>query len=199
MKLKSLAIAFCTLGLIASVPAVKMAIAQAEQAEQAEPEISAEAAEKLKQLEACDRVLEQEANVMFEGRTGFDDLKGINLTDEQSKTYDALSAQAEAKTEEIYKNSVVVVDPAAILSFIWFVPDVDSVPQEVKTAIQTALNKNPKFDQKAALDQEFGQYGQFNASYLNYITPEQNAQLKQITEDFHVQVQGIITPEQLPQ
>lgn len=146
----------------------------------------------------CDGVFKEEANGNFEGNDFFDDFKGLNLTDEQQSAYDALDAQAEAKRGEAYQNALSMLDPTAVLSFSYSA-NPDSVPQDVQTAIQAALNENPTVDQKEALDREFAQYGEFSGSYIVYVSPEQDAQIAQITEDFYAQVQSIMTPEQLPQ
>ncbi len=197
MKFKSLTIALCTLGLVASVPAVKIAIAQTELTA-LEEKIRQWEAEDIELNKTCDRVTQAEANSTSEGSAFFDEFKRVNLTDEQRSTYDALLTQLGENREEVYKNSLSIVNPIAYLSF-GNPGDFESIPQDVQTAIWAALEKGPKFDQKAALDREFGEYGEFYGSYINYTTPEQKAQLAQITEDFYTQVQGIMTPEQLPQ
>jgi hypothetical protein len=133
----------------------------------------------------------------FEGGYFFDDFRGLNLTDQQKKAYEALDAQAEAKRAEVYKRSISVADPAAILSFSSS-PGV-SVPADVQAAIQEVLNSSPKMDQEAALNQKFGKYGRFIGSYITYFTPEQETQLSQISKDFYSQVQNLMTPEQQPQ
>lgn len=189
MKFKSLTIALCTLGSIASVPAMKMAIAQTE---------SADTAEFIRQMAACDRATQAEANDTSGELPSFDDFKGLNLTDEQWSAYNVFDAQAATRRAEVYKNSVSMADPTATLSFVWS-GDSESFPPEIQAAVQAALEKNPKYDQKAALDREFGQYGEFEGLYYTYITPEQDAQITQITEDYYMQAQGIMTPEQLPQ
>lgn len=104
MKLKSLTIALLTLGLVASVPAVKMAIAQTE---------PADTAEFLRQMEACDRVTQAEANDTFDGSAFFDDFKGLNLTDEQRSAYEVFDTQAAARRAEVYKDIVSMADPTA--------------------------------------------------------------------------------------
>ena len=198
MKFKSLTIALCTLGLVVSVPAMKVATAQTKPTT-IEEERRQWQAEDIERSKICDRVFQAEANDSFEGNSFFDDFKGLNLTDEQQSAYNALDTQAEAKRSEVYENTVSMVDPTATLSFGWSEWDLNLIPQDVQAAVQAALDKGPKFDQKAALDQEFGQYGEFYGSYITYVTPEQEAQLAQITKDFYSQVQGIMTPEQLPQ
>ena len=198
MKFKSLAIALCTLGLVTSVPPMEIAAAQTRFAS-IEEERKQWQAEDIERSKVCDRVFQAEANDSFEGNSFFDDFKGLNLTDEQRSAYDALSAQADKKRAEAYQNTVSIVDPTATLSFGWSEWDLNLVPQDVQTAVQAALDKSPKFDQKAALDREFSQYGEFYGSYITYVTPEQEAQLAQVTEDFYTQFQNIMTPEQLPQ
>lgn len=197
MKLKSLTIALCTLGLVALVPIVKMAIAQTEPVSLEEKLEQWQAAER-EQSKTCDRVTQEEANGNFEGNPFFDDSKGLNLTDEQHNAYDALMEQANAKRTELFQNTVSMVNPTAPLSFSSS-PNFDSAPQDIQAAIQAALNKNPTVDQKEALNREFAQYGEFSGSYINYITPEQEEQLSQINKDFYAQVQEIMTSEQLPQ
>ncbi len=189
MKFKPLTIALCTLGLVVSVPAMRMAIAQTE---------SADTAEFLRQFEACDRVTQTEANDTSGELPSFDDFKGLNLTDEQWSAYNVFDEQAATRRAEVYKNSVSMADPTATLSFAWL-EDSEAFSPEIQAAVQAALEKSPKFDQKASLDQEFGQYGEFEGLYFTYVTPEQDAQITQITEDFYRQVQGIMTAEQLPQ
>ena len=88
-----------------------------------------------------------------------------------------------------------IEDPTATLSFGYE----DDIPQDILTEIQAALEKNSNIDQKEALEREFGQYVEFSGTYINYVSPEQAAQIDQITEDFYAQVQDIMTPEQLPQ
>ena len=150
------------------------------------------------QRENCDRIMRELGEAMYGGYS-YDDFQGLNLTDKQQKAYDALSEQADAKRAEVYERSISVADPNASLSFL--PPPGISVPPDVQAAIQEALDSNPKIDQEAALNQKFGngQYGLFIGSYITYITPEQQAQLDQITADFYSQVKSLITSEQQPQ
>jgi Spy/CpxP family protein refolding chaperone len=153
-------------------------------------------ADTLERSQACDRAMKEDGEEM-EGGYFFDDFKGLNLTDKQKKAYEALDAQAEAKRAKVYKESISVADPAAILSFSSS-PGV-SIPPDVQAAIQEALNSNPKMDKEAALNQKFGKYGIFIGSYITYLTSEQQAQIDQATKDFYAQVQDLMTPEQQPQ
>ena len=70
MKFKSLTIAFCALGLVISVPAVKMAIAQTEPVSVEEKKDQWVAAD-IEQWKICDRVSQAEANDSFEGGIPF--------------------------------------------------------------------------------------------------------------------------------
>ena len=196
MKFKSLTIALCTLGLVALVPLVKMATAQPEPVS-LEEKIGQWQAEERAQSAICDRISQEEANNNFEGNDFFDFFEGLNLTDEQNSTYDALMAQADAKRTEVFENTVSIVNPTASLSFSSSA-NPDSIPEDIQAAIQAALNENPTVDQKEALNREFGQYGEFSGSYIVRTTPEQEQQRSQINENFYAQVQNIMTPEQLP-
>ena len=203
MKLSFSSKAVLTVGLMAVLPVtVGSSLLQTVRA-QTEPvtieeKMSQWRATDLKEMKICDRAFATEANGSFEGNPFFDDFKGITFSTEQQSAYDALDAQAEAERGKIYQNALSIVNPTATLSFGWF-GDMNLVPQDVQTAVQAALDEGPKIDQKAALDQEFAQYGEFSGAYINYVSPEQQAQIDQITEDFYAQVQGLMTPEQLPQ
>lgn len=203
MKLK----VFSAISLVSAVTCfsiIRIATAQTTPAEQNTEPVSLEEkksewlATDIEESRICDGIFQAEANVTFEGGYGFDDFQGVTLTDEQQSAYDALDAQAEARRGEVYQNALSMLDPTAPLSFRYSA-NYDSVPQDVETAIQAALNENPTVDQKAFLDREFAQYGEFSESYIVYVTPEQDTQVAQITEDFYAQVQDIMTPEQLPQ
>ncbi|MGD1899883.1 MAG: hypothetical protein ACFB16_23415 [Phormidesmis sp.] len=197
MKLKPLSVALFTLALVALVPVVKMATAQPEPVS-LEEKLGQWHAKGLEQSKICEDVFQEEANGSFEGNYFFDDFKGLNLTDEQRSTYDSLMTQADAKRTELFQNTVSIINPTASLSFKPSA-DFDSVPQDIQSEIQEALNKNPTIDQKEALDRKFGQYGEFLGSYITYITPEQEAQRTWISENFYAQVQDIMTAEQLSQ
>lgn len=192
MKLSFLSKVFTTIGLTASLSVVvgsnipKPAQAQVQSL-----------AEMLEQNKACDRAMAENGEATERGYF-FDDFKGLNLTDQQKKAYEALDAQAEAKRAEVFKRSTSVADPAAGLIFS---PSTGVLaPPEVLGAIQDALNSNPKMDRATALNQQFGRYGSFVASsYITYFTPEQQTQLDQITKDFYAQVQDLMTPKQQPQ
>ncbi|RUT10323.1 hypothetical protein DSM106972_008180 [Dulcicalothrix desertica PCC 7102] len=191
MKLTFLSKTVRTLGLMTLLSV--MVGTSVQQSVQAQTQSTADF---LEQSKACDRAMKEDGEEM-DGGYFFDDFKGLNLTDQQKKAYEVLDAQAEAKRAEIYKGSISVADPAAILSFSSS-PGV-SVPPDVQAAIQEALNSNPKMDQEAALNQKFGKYGRFIGSYITYFTPEQETQLSQIGKDFYSQVQDLMTPEQQPQ
>lgn len=155
----------------------------------------------LEQSKICDRVWEENSNVQFEGRSSFDDFQGVNLTDAQKQAYEALDAQAEAKRAELYKQTISIADPSAILAFLSGFPGTVPAPPDVQAAIQAALDLNPKMDQETALNERFGngKYGLFVGSYITYLTPDQQTQLAQITTDFYTQVQALMTPAQQPQ
>jgi uncharacterized surface protein with fasciclin (FAS1) repeats len=154
----------------------------------------------LEQAKICDRVWEENNNAQFEGRGYFDDFLGVNLTDAQKQAYEALDAQAEAKRADLYKQTISIADPSAILAFLSF-PGAEPITPDVGAKIQAALDLNPKMDQEAALNQQFGngKYGLFVGSYITYLTPEQQTQLAQISTDFYSQVQALMTPAQQPQ
>lgn len=154
-------------------------------------------ADDIAQWETCDRVYQEEAEI-YEGNYFFDVYRGLNLTDEQNNAYLTFNAQSDAETLEVLDNSLSVVDPTAALAFGYSV-DPEQIPEGINSAIQAALNKNPTSNQLEALNQEFGQYGEFSGAYINYLTPEQKAQLAQITENFQAQMQSVMTPEQIPQ
>ena len=199
MKLKISTIALGTLGMVVLVPMVRVAIAQTAPADALpiwEYDLVAQ--------QACDRVFAKFAESTSGERLSFDDFRGLNLTDEQRQAYDALDAQRDERINKVYERSVRADDTTAILSFSYAtnvdISDLDTVvPPEVQAAIQAALNKNPTSEQKEALNQEFGQYGEFIGSTITYVTPDQVEGLDQISQDFYAQVQEIMTPEQLPQ
>jgi uncharacterized surface protein with fasciclin (FAS1) repeats len=155
----------------------------------------------LEQSKICDRVWQESSNYQFEGRPSFDDFLGVNLTNAQKQAYEALDAQAEAKRAELYKQTVSIADPSAILAFLSRFPETVPTPPDVQSAIQAELDRNPKMDQLDALNQQFdnGKYGLFVGSYITYLTPEQQTQLAQISTDFYSQVQALMTPAQQPQ
>ncbi len=201
MKLSSLSKTARTIGLVAVLSVtVGSSISQTVQA-QTEPVTIEEkksqwVAADIEEWKMCNRVSQAEANESSEwGDSFFNELKGINFSNEQQSAYDDLFAQAEAKRTEVYENTLSIEDPTAPLSFGYG----GDIPQEVLAEIQAALEKNSNADQKEALEREFGQYVEFSGSYINYISPEQAAQIDQITEDFYAQAQGLMTPEQLPQ
>ncbi len=116
----------------------------------------------------------------------------------QDLSYLTFNAQLDAETLEVLDNSLSVADPTAALSFSYSV-DPEQLPESTNSAIQAALNENPTSNQLEALNQKFGQYGEFSGAYINYLTPEQKVQLAQITENFQAQMQSVMTPEQIPQ
>ena len=202
MKLKVFPAIIGLISVITCFSIIKVATAQTALSEQNTEPVSLEEKKSewmaldIEESRVCDRVFEEEANVWFEGNPFFDDFQGIILTEEQQSAYDALDAQTEARRGEVYQNALSILDPTAILSFSY---NSNSVSEDVQTAVQAALNKNPTIDQKEALDREFAQYGEFSVSYIVYVSPDQDAQVAQITEDFYAQVKDIMTPEQLPQ
>jgi hypothetical protein len=144
----------------------------------------------------CDRVTKENAQE-YDGGYYLEDFKGLNLTDRQKKAEAALNKQAEAKRSEIYQGSISVADMNRSLSFS-SLPGV-SIPPNIQAAIQETLNRGPKMDQAATLNQKFGKYGIFVGSYITYLTPAQQKQLDQIGTNFYRQVQALMTPKQLPQ
>jgi hypothetical protein len=142
-----------------------------------------------------------EPNLDGDGYYSNDSLRSITLTDTQQQAYDALNARQDEQITALFEQTVSVEDPTAILSFVSGFPGTVPAPPEVEAAIQAELNLNPGVDQVAALNRKYenGKYGIFEGAYVNYLTPEQEAQLKQIENDFYSGVQALLTPEQLPQ
>jgi uncharacterized surface protein with fasciclin (FAS1) repeats len=151
--------------------------------------------EEMERQRLCDLAFQANGQTDGEGNYSFDDFQGLTLTDSQQKAYQDLQTQAEAKQAELYKQTLVVPDLS--LSLIFFARG--EAPPDVQAAIQAALDLKPKAGQEAALNERFSQYGVFVGPYINYLTPEQDTQLVQITSDFYRQVQSIMTPEQQPQ
>ncbi len=199
MKLTVLSKMLITAGFMAALSAAIVPTitktAQAQNQDQLQTKMLSPA-EVVAQSEACDRVF-KELGETIDGQTFFDDFRGLNLTEQQRKAYDALDAQAEAKRAEVYKGSISIADPDATLAFSGLMEG--SAPPDIQAAIQEALNGNPKMDQEAALNQKFGKYGLFYGFYITYLTLGQERQLDQITADFYSQVQALMTPEQQPQ
>jgi hypothetical protein len=193
MKLSFSSKTFSTIGLMAllvatigtSIPRTVQAQSRPQPPEFTEEEIATFAA-------ACDRAYKENAEVDAEGNSFYDTLRAMNVTDQLRNAYNTLSEQADAKRFEIYENSVSVPDPTAALSFMWF-GDPDPT---IEPAIQATLDRNPEMDQADALNQQFGKYGVFLGSYFQYYTPEQDAQMMQITKDFDTQFEALLTPEQ---
>ncbi len=202
MKLSSLSKIVRTIGLVAVLSAtVGSSISQTVQA-QTEPvtleeRVNQWRADDIARWETCDGVYQQEAEI-FEGNYFFDPFRKLNLTEEQNNAYLTFNAQSDAETLEVLDSSLSVVDPTAALSFSYSV-DPDQLPESINSAIQAALNENPTSNQLEALNQEFGQYGEFSGAYINYLRPDQKAQLAQITENFQAQMQSVMTPEQVIQ
>jgi hypothetical protein len=189
-----------TLGLMAAFSvAIGSAIQQAVQA-QTEPRTLEEVvmqwrAEDIARWENCDVVYQQEAE-LFEGNYFFDQFRKLNLTEEQKNASLTFNAQQEAETLEVLNSAVSVADPMAALSFM-YTANIEEVPQDIQTAIQEALD-NPDPDQEA-LNQKFGEYGEFQGGYIPYFTPEQKAQMEQISKDFEANMESVMTPEQVLQ
>jgi hypothetical protein len=213
MKPSSFSKIFTTVGLMTALStgalsnAARMAQAQTEGLPEGiqlltEEQLESRRADDIEQNRLCTLALQEdgEENERGDGYF-FDDFRGLTLTDAQRQAYDALDAQAEAQRAALYEQTVAVADPTAILSFLSGFPGTVQAPPDVQDAIQADLDLNPKMDQEAALNQKYGngQYGFFVGSYLTYLTPEQEAQLAQISDDFYSGVQALMTPEQLPQ
>jgi uncharacterized surface protein with fasciclin (FAS1) repeats len=200
MKLSSLSKTLTTVGLMTVLSiAVIPSITKTVQAQIPSPTGSTDqiSPEEMERQRLCDLAFQANGQKDGEGNYSFDDFQGLNLTDSQQKAYQALDTQAEAKRAELYKQTLVVPDLS--LPLIFFARG--EAPPDIQAAIQAALDLKPKAGQEAALNERFGngKYGVFVGPYINYLTPEQDTQLVQITSDFYRQVQGIMTPEQQPQ
>jgi hypothetical protein len=218
MKLSFLSKSISAIGLMAALSVVVgPSIAKSVQA-QTEPRNFTEE-EALANSAACDRATKENSEATPDGDYLYDTLRFMNATDQQRNAYNTLSEQSDDRRAEIYPQSVSVPDLSSYLGFMYspealgidlensqdMQADIDAavaaqVPPEIQAAIREAMESGPRMDQEAALNEQFGEYGgYFYGSYFTYYTPEQDAQLQQITRDFHTQVEALLTPEQQTQ
>jgi hypothetical protein len=193
MNLSFLSKTLSTFGLMALIATiVGSGISKTAQAQNLPQPLNFTEEEMAELAAACDRTTQENSEPSPDGNgLFFDTLRAMNVTDQQRSAYSTLLDQADEKRAEIYENSVSVPNPANIM-FMWSGP----IDPTVESAITAVLNQNPKIDELAALNQQFGQYGVFTTSYFHYYTPEQDAQLGQITDDFNAQFEALLTPEQ---
>jgi hypothetical protein len=144
---------------------------------------------------ACTRIFKELGETDGNG-TFYDDFKGLNLTDQQKKSEQALNAKKDARITVISNNIISVPESLTFSA----APGV-SIPPTIQTAIDKVNNSRPKVNQAAALDRKFGKYGRFIVgSYLNYYaTPNAQAKLDQISQEYYTQLENIMTPAQKPQ
>jgi hypothetical protein len=144
---------------------------------------------------ACMRVFKELGETDGNG-TFYDDFKGLNLTDRQKKSEQALNAKKDAKITAVSSDIISVPESLTFSA----APGV-SIPPTIQAAIDKVNDSRPDVNQAAALDRKFGKYGRFIVgSYLNYYaTPNAQAKLDKISQDYYTQLENIMTPAQKPQ
>jgi hypothetical protein len=83
-------------------------------------------------------------------------------------------------------------------------PGAGEMPPDVSTAFDAALvGFSPTADSVeedvAAINEQFGQYGEFGVYQIVTMTPEQRAELKALEDDFAARYISVMTPEQQQQ
>jgi hypothetical protein len=194
MKLTALSKSIRTIGVMAMLSvAVIPNLTKTAQAQTPTPQVRSSA--DLARDRVCTRVFKELGETDGNG-TFYDDFKGLNLTDRQKKSEQALNAKKDAKITVISNNIISVPESLTFSA----APGV-SIPPTIQTAIDKVNDSRLEVNQAAALDRKFGKYGRFIVgSYLNYYaTPNAQAKLDKISQDYYTQLENIMTPAQKPQ
>jgi hypothetical protein len=194
MKLTALSQSIRTIGVMAMFSiAVIPHLTKTAQAQSSTPQARSSA--DLARDRVCTRVF-KELGETVDNQTYYDDFKGLNLTDRQKKSEQALNAKKDAKITAVSSDIISVPESLTFSA----APGV-SIPPTIQATIDKVNNSRPEVNQAAALDRKFGKYGRFIiGSYLNYYaTPNAQAKLDKISQDYYTQLENIMTPAQKPQ
>ncbi len=136
---------------------------------------------------------EQYCNQSFPQDQPYFYTEGIDFSDEQMEAFNRITTAAEEKDATIRESAQETIDPTAP---VYFVPMENlKVPPEVSEAVDR-IQPTATPDQVEALNEQFGQYGEFGASPTLITTLEQDRQIEENDQESIAQVLAILTPEQ---
>jgi hypothetical protein len=123
--------------------------------------------------------------------------EGVDFSAEQMEAFNVITAAFDEKAAIIRNSAQEVIDPDAP---VYFVPleglnlTLEEMTELMEVTGTVALSATP--DQVDALNEQFGQYGEFGASPTLVTTPEQDRQIEANDQESIVQILAILTPEQ---